>query len=600
MSKKEALANRFSMRLIALITKLFHPKSIKNMFIKSFFALLVLFIILFLVSGFYFTNIMRNQVYSSMKDTLSLYNKQIHQDFTEALTYLSENSVQNADFTSLGIATTAEEIYLHTIRIQKILSVGNYSFANIGGLFVYSQTQDIFIRQINAVHNVGQSNLRCAESINALLREHQLNGTMDQLDLKQWFLLQVDDEYFIVRIINKRNIYSGIWVNLDQLASSFTQFEDMGANMLFVDSAGVSLTNRDFQNIRLDLNGSLDNPSYYRVDLFHNYLIVPDLMQNSSYSIVALIPTSYITNQLAGLYGFLLFILVWLIVFSFIIAYMMIKFFNTPLEILQPVITSMRSGEFGTEIKTDNQFQEIRIIIAAFNDMISEIQNLRIHLYEDQLTNKEMELQYFKTQVAPHFLINCLNTIFVMSQDHENLDITHQTISTLSDHLRYSLASHTSASLSEEIYYVTNYLILTQLRFPNILTYSIRVDAEAENARVFPHLLLMFTENSIKANLIMDEKFHIQIRGYVYQRENESRVHLTHIDSGTGFKDDSLTFYNHIMNHPEITKKGYGIGIYNTVMRMQLTMGDSAKILFSNEPGQGARIDIDFPYMPFE
>ena len=600
MSKKEALANRFSMRLIAFITKLFHPKSIKNMFIKSFFALLVLFIILFLVSGFYFTNIMRNQVYSSMKDTLSLYNKQIHQDFTEALTYLSENSVQNADFTSLEIATAAEEIYLHTVRIQKILSVGNYSFANIGGLFVYSQTQDIFIRQINAVHNIGQSNLRCAESINALLREHQLNGTMDQLDLKQWFLLQVDDEYFIVRIINKRNIYSGIWVNLDQLASSFAQFEDMGANMLFVDSDGVSLTNRDFQNIRLDLNGSLDNPSYYRVDLFHNYLIVPDLMPNSAYSIVALIPTSYITNQLAGLYGFLLFILVWLIVFSLIIVYMMIKFFNTPLEILQPVITSMRSGEFGTEIKTDNQFQEIRIIITAFNDMINEIQNLRIHLYEDQLTNKEMELQYLKTQVAPHFLINCLNTIFVMSQDHENLDITHQTISTLSDHLRYSLASRTSASLSEEIYYVTNYLILTQLRFPNILTYSIRVDAEAENARVFPHLLLMFTENSIKANLIMDEKFHIQISGYVYQRENESRVHLTHIDSGTGFNDDSLALYNHIMNHPEIAENGYGIGIYNTVMRMQLTMGDSAEILFSNEPGQGARIDVDFPYVPFE
>ena len=44
-------------------------------------------------------------------------------------------------------------------------------------------------------------------------------------------------------------------------------------------------------------------------------------------------------------------------------------------------------------------------------------------------------------------------------------------------------------------------------------------------------------------------------------------------------------------------KNGYGIGIYNTVMRLRLMFGDMASIFFSNEPGLGARIDIDIPFI---
>ena len=64
-------------RLIKLITNLFHPKSIKRMFALSFSLLAALFIFLFLVSTLYFSAIMRNQVYDSMKETMQLYNDQI-------------------------------------------------------------------------------------------------------------------------------------------------------------------------------------------------------------------------------------------------------------------------------------------------------------------------------------------------------------------------------------------------------------------------------------------------------------------------------------------------------------------------------------------
>lgn len=600
MSEKNTPINRFSGQLIALITKLFHPKSIRSLFGKIFGVLLVVFVALLLMSGFFFLQIMRNQVYASMKDTLNLYNSQIERDFTEALTFLSENCVQNNDFTSLGIAATSEEMYLHTVRIQKTLSMGNYSFSNIGGLFVYAPAQDIFIRQINATYHKNQSNLNCAEEIQALLRKHNQDGNLDLLELNQWTLLQTQDESFLMCVIQKRNLYTGVWVSLEQLVSGFTQFQDTGSMVICVDPAGYCLTGEGMEGVRLDLAGSIDRPSYLRRGLFQSYLIVSDRLKNSSYAIAALIPTNYITSQLTGLYGFMAFVFVWLVLLILILISMMKRFFNTPSEILQPAIAAMRAGEFQREIQTDTQYQEIRLITDAFNDMIGEIQHLRIHLYEDQLAKKEMELQYLRLQIAPHFLINCLNTIFIMSQDKDNPDIMHRTISTLSEHLRYSLATLQVTSLEEELYYVTNYLSLTQLRFPGVLTYRLDVAEEAYRARVVPHLLLMLTENAIKANLIMGESLHVQINGRLYAEGGTSWLHLTHIDSGRGFDQDSLERYNHIMEHPEAIEHGYGIGIYNIVTRMVLTMGDAVRICFSNEPGMGARIDMYFPLILYE
>lgn len=110
----------------------------------------------------------------------------------------------------------------------------------------------------------------------------------------------------------------------------------------------------------------------------------------------------------------------------------------------------------------------------------------------------------------------------------------------------------------------------------------------------------MLTENSIKINVIMGEPFLVRICGSIYAKDEQKRIHLIHIDSGKGFNENYLEIYNHITEHPEITKKGKSIGLYNTAMRLKLIFGSSASICFSNEPGMGARIDIDIPYIPYQ
>lgn len=587
-------------KYINLITSLFRPKSIRKLFSKAFLILILLFSILFAGSCFYFSSIMRNQVYNTMKETMALYNEQLCLRFQEALTFLSENCLQNTDVAIINTTADANERYLRTARLKKDLSTGTCSLSTIGGLFMYFSDPDLYIPQISSFWDNNQNNLKCSSLIRNLLRSHSKNELNKPLNLNNWFFLSENEDFFLVRIIKTRNVYAGAWIELDKISSSFKRFEDIGATILYVDDSGNCIGNSKYNNVRLNPAASLDKISYYRESFTEKYFTVSVELDDCDYYIVALIPFSYIRKQLIPLYGLMIFFLCFAAVFCILMISSINHFFNTPSQILQPVIQSLRNGDFESKVESDCPFQEIQNITNVFNDMINEIQNLRIRIYEQQLAKKRLELQYLKTQVAPHFLINCLNTIFVLSQDPKKQDLTHRFVQTLSEHLRYTLAMRDSISLKEELYYAENYLLLTQLRFPETLTYQIQVESSVLNAQVFPMVLLMLTENSIKANVVMSEQFFVYIEGYLYEKNGQQLIHLTHIDSGSGFKSQNLDLYNHITEYTDLQKNGYGIGIYNTVMRLKLTFGDSSSILFSNDPKYGgARIDIDFPYIPY-
>lgn len=601
MFKLYDLLQNYISKYINMITSAFYPSSIRKLFFRTFLVLILLFSILFTGSCFYFSSIMRDQIYNTTKETMVLYNEQLRQRFQEVLTFLSENCLQNTDVSIINTTQDANERYLRTARLKKALSAGTCSLSTIGGLFMYFSDPDLYIPQISSFWDNNQNNLKCSSLVRNLMKQHSRNELTEPLNQNSWFFLSENNNYFLVRVIKTRNVYAGAWIELDKLSSSFKRFEDIGATMLYVDDKGNCVGNSRYSNVRLNPTASLDKASYYSSGLTEKYFTVSVKLDDCDYFIMALIPLSYIRKQLVPLYGLMIFILVLLLFFCIVMISSMNHFFNAPSQILKPVILSLRSGNFESKVETDCPFQEIQNITGIFNNMINEIQNLRIHIYEEQLEKKRLELQYLKTQVAPHFLINCLNTIFMLSQDPKKQSITHRFIQTLSEHLRYTLATRDSVSLKEEMYYTKNYLLLTQLRFPDTLTYQIHMESPILNTQVFPMILLMLTENSIKANVVMGEHFFVYIRGYLYEKNNQKLVHLTHIDSGSGFNSQNLELYNHITEYTNIQKNGYGIGIYNTVMRLRLIWGDSSSIFFSNDSEYGgARIDIDFPYISYQ
>ena len=115
-----------------------------------------------------------------------------------------------------------------------------------------------------------------------------------------------------------------------------------------------------------------------------------------------------------------------------------------------------------------------------------------------KLALSEAELRALESQLNPHFLFNCLNSIRGMvSEDPAQ---AQDMITRLANILRYNLRRdhrHT-VSLASEVEVVSDYLALESIRFESRLRVHIDIDNAASEVPVPPMLLQTLVENAIK------------------------------------------------------------------------------------------------------
>ncbi|MGB5819578.1 MAG: histidine kinase [Saonia sp.] len=117
---------------------------------------------------------------------------------------------------------------------------------------------------------------------------------------------------------------------------------------------------------------------------------------------------------------------------------------------------------------------------------------------EKEKLQREMELNYLKEQVNPHFLFNSLNSIYSLSrqQSPETPDLVMQ----LSELMRYQLESSKKDTvlLKEELEFIENYLLLEEKRLSKRCTIEFLIGGDLLDFRIAPMLLIPFVENAIK------------------------------------------------------------------------------------------------------
>ena len=263
---------------------------------------------------------------------------------------------------------------------------------------------------------------------------------------------------------------------------------------------------------------------------------------------------------------------------------------------LTHALEQLRGGNLEVRIPDDAMLDEFQKMTNAFNDMVEEIEDLKIENYEKKLSRQKLEALYLKQQITPHFMINCLNTIYQLTENN-HADLARQMIQNLSVHLRYTLSSGQTVSLSEELNLVKNYLDLSTIRYPGALKLIITCEESLQNATVVPLMLLNFVENTVKFEVVMGKVLaeHIDISAL---EENQCTVlHVSIWDTGRGFSEDKLSMLQTLDAHIN-SEQVQHIGIINVVLRLRQIFPNAA-FSFSNRPGAGAQIDIEFPYVPF-
>ena len=587
-----------------------HGRSLLRRFTVQFVTAMVVFTLLlfgvFISLFFSF----RKSSYNTVQDSLRFYDERISAELDSDITSLIENCSSNPDIIRLRTTKDRNEEVNYIVRIRNTLSSQISLHSVISGFYLYYPNKTLFLPAYNSGGYNSSKGYLFPSFIRDILESHMENGVIRNDFPKNWFLVRNEGRFCLLRVFRYGAIYGGGWIDLDDLPG-FEDFSGTEAIQLITDKDGrilyasSSLSEEGYSGdyhteLTIPLEQSLEKPVSMRIPNIGRRVVVSSAHSFSDYYFTVLLPQKQFMKTMQPLLYLVALLVLWGIMFFLAFSRMSRRTISLPTESLMSVTESIHKGNFDSHVVPPNDYEETVQIIDAFNKLISEISELRIGIYEKQIQAREFELKALKNQVAPHFLINCLNTIFMSSQNPARAEMTNQIITTLSSHLRYTLSDRSIVPLSEELEYLENYILLTQYRYPGTLSYELEAGKDVMEAEVFPLILLTLTENSIKTGLIMDEPFLIRVQAEIAEKEGEPFVRLVHTDSGTGLSEENLEKYNHIFDHPEVTEKGTGIGLYNTALRLKLLLGERGTMRFWNEEGMGLAVEITFPYKKYE
>ena len=121
-----------------------------------------------------------------------------------------------------------------------------------------------------------------------------------------------------------------------------------------------------------------------------------------------------------------------------------------------------------------------------------------------KLDRLQLELQFesLKSQISPHFLFNCLNTL--SSLIYKDTRLAEEFIRRMADTFQYVLKNQKKkfVPLHEELDFVKAYYYLLQVRFQNNLRLEINLPKSILDSPIPPLTLQMLMENSVKHNII--------------------------------------------------------------------------------------------------
>ena len=176
---------------------------------------------------------------------------------------------------------------------------------------------------------------------------------------------------------------------------------------------------------------------------------------------------------------------------------------------------------------------------------------------EKEKLQKEIELNYLKEQVNPHFLFNSLNSIYSLSRQQS--PETQEVVMQLSELMRYQLesAKKDTVLLKEELEFIENYLLLEEKRLSDRCTIEFLIKGDLIQLRIAPMLLIPFVENAVKHGV---------------QSTNEQST----IDISVVIKNTSLYFVV-VNSKPSVVSisNREGLGLENVRRRLNLLYSDS-------------------------
>lgn len=528
--------------------------------VASIYIILIPIIILLIYSNYQSRNTLMQQVEGARESLLRSYIDQVDAQLENSAAFSWRLAMSDTDVVQAAFSRNEASIQYARIRLQATLSDKAQANNLIDGYFVQlddSRGNSTFLTAADSSADGGDR-----ARVQAYMLEHAAEMVGDPYkDDTTWQECTLDGTGYLIQMVKFQDaVVAGGYVNLDRLQRRLAGVgADMGLRCLPA-GAVEGLSGGLEEGERLIAQTSERAP-YALVEVVQQEVILDKLPFMQRYT------------QLATLFILLTIPLLFLLVYNIV---------TRPLMRLMGAMREIQKGNLDYRIQPYRTSTEIRVVNECFNNMIEQVQSLKIGIYEEELRSQRAQLRNLQLQIRPHFLINALNMLY-NAVESGDLTLARQLILHSVDYFRYMVkVDEDLVSLQEEIAHVRTYLEIQSIRYMNRFSYNIEVDRLVEDMLVPPLMVQSFVENSMKYAIRLTEDVRIDIRVEAYEVDYQPYGRITIADTGPGYPPELLEKLNN--NQPIAGGKGY-IGVRNVVRRLEIFFGKQAGWRFYNDGG---------------
>ncbi|MDN3587480.1 sensor histidine kinase [Pedobacter aquatilis] len=259
----------------------------------------------------------------------------------------------------------------------------------------------------------------------------------------------------------------------------------------------------------------------------------------------------------------------WIYLLIFFLSIGIVAFIKTLIAVLNPADMMVVRGQ-----KNDfnlNEYFVLKCFVGGFFLISSCIIKFVIDWFATERIQRnleserrEMELQFLKSQLNPHFLFNSLNNIYSLA--YQKSDKTADAIMKLSEIMRYMIyeSNTPTVALSKEVDYLKNYIELQKIRFKDGAFIEMTLNGEIDDQKIVPLMLISFVENAFKHGVVTDVNEPVKIDIIA----NQKILHFSVINKKNNQNKDAQG----------------GVGLPNVERRLQLIYPDRYKLNVVNSP----------------
>ncbi len=583
--------------------------SIRSRMLLLFLSMILFFGFFMIVNNAYAFSVIRENTLSASTGQLRLFMNLTDQAFEGTEQYLY--GLQNIDTVSAMQHPASEVAYYRQLsRLKTDLGTYVQGSSYIDDLFIYMPrpivctNQQQVPEQFAFIPNVSAPGLDYA-ALKSVLTGYIHKNTAS-LPARWEPVSLPDDSWYLVRVFRIRNLCIGAVCSVDRLLSELRPEELTYLNFMTYYANGGRELGHVFPEEAEDLQIRGEEEHFVHTMAGYRYLTIVQPSRSGDYSLVTMIQENSLYRGREAILRVLFYLLAAMAVYLALYNRMIHRWILLPVHELYQGMREVRDGAVDVRLRGTGASPEFALVEETFNEMLDNLRDLQIDVYEQRISRQRAELsaqdsqlQYLQLQIKPHFYINCLNIINNLAVMNK-LDMIREMTSYLGNHLRYTLNGNSLEPLSKELDYVENYLALQKMNFPDSFSSYTEVDPELLNVLVPPLSIQTFAENTIKHQVVAGE--HLDLYIAVTKKDAvlpgaDGPVRCLRIevwDTGEGFSDEMLAMLNG--SGAVVDSRGIHIGIRNVMRRLDILYEGRAVLRLSNhwETG-GAYVEILLP-----